>query len=103
MRIKKKKLNMINNLYSKTSVKSFYSLIATFIKKGKKAKALSFFLYVLSCINKQKVEKVSTLAFLQKSLSNIYPEISFRRVGHRKVFYLPKIITEEKKVKIGMN
>lgn len=93
----------MNNLFSKTNIKSFYSLINIFIKEGKKNKALNYFLYILCQINKLKTLKEPALLFLHKSLNNIYPELSFRRLGRRKIFYLPTIITHQKKVNISMN
>lgn len=93
----------MNILFKKSNIKSFTSLIGIFIRKGKKNKALSCFFYILKRINQLKQNKQSALVFLYKSLNNIYPELSFRRLGRRKIFYLPKVITNQKKVKICMN
>jgi ribosomal protein S7 len=93
----------MNYLFSKASVKSFTSLIGIFIRRGKKNKALNYFLHILKRINQLKQIKQSAFIFLQKSLNNIYPELSFRRLGRRKVFYLPKIITDKKRINICMN
>ena len=65
-----------------------------FIKRGKKNQSLNFFLYLLKEIKQHSLKQgknniILPLIFLNKSLNNIYPELSYHKVGHRKIFYLP--------------
>ena len=86
-------------IYTKHNIKCFNSLIGVFIKNGKKAKAFSYVMYALNELHKNTM--TSTLISLMQTLNNIIPILSFRKLGKRRVFYLPKVITVEKGVKIG--
>lgn len=78
-------------------------LINVFIRNGKKTKSIKIFLYLLKELKKKETQ-LAPLTYLSTSLNNIMPELYSSKVRKSsKVFYLPKMITEEKKIKVSLH
>jgi len=106
MRFKEKKIIMKNLETTVVEINAYglSRLITTFIKRGHKAKALKLFLFSLRSLQKKKeTKKIGGLDFINKSLINTIPEVSMMRLRRgSKMFTFPKIINDEKKIKISL-
>ena len=106
MRFKKKKIIMKNleNTFVEINTYGLSRLITTFIRRGHKAKALKLFLFSLRALHKKKeTKKIGGLDFINRSLINTIPEVSMMRLRRgSKMFTFPKIINDEKKIKISL-
>jgi ribosomal protein S7 len=106
VRFEEKKIIM-TNLNNEISIVNSYSLkklISAFVKRGQKAKSLKMFLFTLRALNKKKeIKKISALDFINLSLINNIPEVFMMRLRRgSKMFTFPKIINDEKKIKISL-
>lgn len=82
----------------------FKKLFHSLIKKGKKAKALKYFLIVLKNLKYNEDVKVSSQEIINKSFQNIKPLLYVKKVRKSsKVFYLPKLITTEQKINLSIH
>lgn len=81
-----------------------HKLLNSLIKKGKKATALKVVLSVLSSLKQErKIKDLSPIKIIYSGLQNVKPLLHIQKVRKSsKVFYLPKIITTEKKMKIAL-
>ena len=78
-------------------------LLNILIKKGKKDKALNTLLLLLKNLKTNNIENYSSLEIIYQALVNVKPLLHIQKVRKSsKVFYLPKIITTEKKMSIAL-
>lgn len=79
-------------------------LLTSLIKKGKKNSALKIVLLVLKNLKtNNKIKNISPLNIIYTGLKNVRPLLHIQKVRKSsKVFYLPKIISTEKKMKIAL-
>ena len=74
------------------------------IKKGKKAKALKVFLYLLKRLKYSEIKGLTPIAIIYQSLINVRPLIYVVKIRKSsKIFYLPQIISTEKKINIALH
>lgn len=90
-------------MFVNVNIFALNKLINVFIKNGKKVKSLKVFLYLLKEIKKKRQDNIPSILLINNSLNNIIPELYFNKVRRSsKVFYLPTIISEEKKIKVSL-
>jgi ribosomal protein S7 len=78
-------------------------LLNILIKKGKKDKALRIVLLLLKNLKNSPIENYSSLEIIYQALVNVKPLLDIQKIRKSsKVFYLPKIITTEKKMSIAL-
>jgi small subunit ribosomal protein S7 len=78
-------------------------LLNILIKKGKKDKALKMLLLLLKNLKNSNIENYTSLEIIYQALLNVRPLLHTQKVRKSsKVFYLPKIITTEKKMSIAL-
>ncbi len=81
--------------------KKFFHIL---IKKGKKTKALNM---TLKSFNKLKFNKAINLPMkkiIEKSFKNIKPLLHVKKIRRSsRVFYFPKLITEEQKTSLSLH
>ena len=78
-------------------------LLNILIKKGKKDKALKMLLLLLKNLKNSNIENYNSLEIIYQALINVRPLLHTQKVRKSsKVFYLPKIITTEKKMSIAL-
>ena len=78
-------------------------LLNILIKKGKKDKALRIVLLLLKNLKNSSIENYSSLEIIYQALINVKPLLDIQKIRKSsKVFYLPKIITTEKKMSIAL-
>jgi len=78
-------------------------LLNILIKKGKKDKALRIVLLLLKNLKNSSIENYSSLEIIYQALVNVKPLLDIQKIRKSsKVFYLPKIITTEKKMSIAL-
>lgn len=78
-------------------------LLNILIKKGKKDKALKVLLLLLKNLKNTNIENYTSLEIIYQALVNVKPLLHIQKVRKSsKVFYLPKIITTEKKMSIAL-
>jgi ribosomal protein S7 len=78
-------------------------LLNILIKKGKKDKALRIVLLLLKNLKNSPIENYSSLEIIYQALINVKPLLDIQKIRKSsKVFYLPKIITTEKKMSIAL-
>lgn len=106
MRFEKKKIIMkyLEDTTNDLNIYGLKRLITTFIRRGKRAKAVKLFLFALRSINKKKeIKNITGLNFVNKSLINTIPEVSIMRLRRgSKMFTFPRVVNDEKKVKISL-
>lgn len=90
-------------MYFNINIFAFHKFVNNFIKEGKRDRSLHCFLYLLSKLSNLNPNYNLSALFLEKSLNNIYPEVYLKQMRRsRKTFYLPRVISEEKKIKISL-
>jgi small subunit ribosomal protein S7 len=78
-------------------------LVNILIKKGKKDKALRVVLLLLKNLKNSSIENYSSLEIIYQALINVKPLLDIQKIRKSsKVFYLPKIISTEKKMSIAL-
>jgi ribosomal protein S7 len=78
-------------------------LMNILIKKGKKDKALRVVLLLLKNLKNSSIENYSSLEIIYQALINVKPLLDIQKIRKSsKVFYLPKIISTEKKMSIAL-
>ena len=78
-------------------------LLNILIKKGKKDKALRIVLLLLKNLKNSPIENYSSLEIIYQALINVKPLLDIQKIRKSsKVFYLPKIISTEKKMSIAL-
>ena len=78
-------------------------LLNILIKKGKKDKALRVVLLLLKNLKNSSIENYSSLEIIYQALINVKPLLDIQKIRKSsKVFYLPKIISTEKKMSIAL-
>lgn len=78
-------------------------LLHILIKKGKKNKALTVLLLLLKNLKNSNIENYSPLEIINQALINVKPLLHIQKIRKSsKVFYLPKIITTEKKMSLAL-
>ena len=78
-------------------------LLQMLIKKGKKDKALKFILLLLKNLRYSEIIDYTPIKIINKAIINIKPLIHIQKIRKSsKIFYLPKIITTEKKTSISL-
>lgn len=92
----------IDLLYHRESIRPFNSFLGVFTRNGKKVKAWNFLKGTFRRSAKKK-EPIGNFRFVSKSFDNVYPQLYFRRLGRRRVFYLPRIINDDKRIKVLMS
>jgi ribosomal protein S7 len=79
-------------------------LLHILIKNGKKAKALKVFLTLLKNLKFNENINQSPVDIIYQSLLNVRPLLHLKKVRKSsKVFYLPKLISTEKKTNIALH
>jgi ribosomal protein S7 len=74
------------------------------IKEGKKAQALKIVLIVLKFLSIKKKKKVTGENLVIKALINVLPQVYVEKQRKsRRIFYFPKLIGSEKKIKIAVH
>lgn len=77
-------------------------LLQSLIKKGKKAKAVNFFLATLSRLKKNK-DKFTAYEIIYKSLLNARPLLHTQKIRKSsRVFNLPKVLNEEQRINLSL-
>ncbi len=80
----------------------FKRLLECLIKKGKKEKALLVLLSSMEIIN-QTCENSDALTIIYQSVKNIRPIVNVKKVRKSsKMFYLPQLISSDKKNKLAL-
>ncbi len=78
-------------------------LLQMLIKKGKKDKALKFILLLLRNLKYSEITDYTPIKIINQAIINIKPLIHIQKIRKSsKIFYLPKIITTEKKTSISL-
>ena len=79
-------------------------LLTSLIKKGKKNSALKIVLLVLKNLKtNDEINNIYALDVIYTGLKNVKPLLHIQKVRKSsKIFYLPKIISTEKKMKIAL-
>jgi ribosomal protein S7 len=75
-------------------------ILHNFIKQGKKAKALNFFLSTLFLLKKKRI-KTSSYNIIHKAFLNIRPVLSIQRLRKSSMLVnLPKLLGEEQQTRL---
>ena len=73
------------------------------IKKGKKEKALKFVLTLLKNLKKTQEKSFHVLDIIYQSIQNVKPILYLQKLRKSsKLFYLPDVITNEKKLSLSL-
>lgn len=73
------------------------------IKKGKKNKSLKTVLLVLKNLKHSKIKVLRPYQIIERALNNLKPLLSIQKVRKSsKIFYLPKIISTDKKINMAL-
>jgi len=79
-------------------------LLHILIKKGKKAKALKIFLLLIKNLKTKNIENCTAIDIIYQSLLNARPLVYTKKVRKSsKMFYLPKLISTEKRLNIALH
>ncbi len=79
-------------------------LLHILIKKGKKAQALKVFLLLIRNLKSSQIKNISPIDIIYQSILNVRPLIHIKKVRKSsKVYYLPKLISTEKKINIALH
>jgi ribosomal protein S7 len=82
-------------------LKKFLNIL---IKQGKKAQALKMVLAVLKFLNIQNKKKIRGEEVMLQAIYNLKPQLYIAKERKsRKIFYLPKIISSEKKISLALH
>lgn len=98
MRFKEKKIiKDMNNSYI------LQKLLNNLIKKGKKERALKYFLITLGNLKNNK-QNLTPSNFICKTLLKIQPALDVQRIRKgRRIYYMPRIINTEQKINLAIN
>jgi ribosomal protein S7 len=79
-------------------------LLHILIKNGKKAQALKVFLLLIKNLKSSQIAELSATDIIYQSLLNVRPLIHTKKVRKSsKIFYLPKLISTEKRINIALH
>ena len=79
-------------------------LLHILIKNGKKAKALKVFLSLIKNLKKQNIENLTPVEIISQGLANARPLLDVKKVRKSsKIYYLPKMISTEKRTNIALH
>jgi ribosomal protein S7 len=82
-------------------LKKFLNIL---IKQGKKAQALKMVLAVLKFLNIQNKKKIRGEEVMLQAIYNLKPQLYITKERKsRKIFYLPKIVSSEKKISLALH
>lgn len=74
------------------------------IKKGKKAKALKTFLFLLKELKNKDIKGLTPIEIIYQSLLNVRPLLHVKKVRKSsKIYYLPQLISTEKRINIALH
>ena len=79
-------------------------LLHILIKNGKKAKALKVFLLVIKNLKHKNINGLTPIEIINQSLINARPLLDIKKVRKSsKIYYLPKLISTEKRTNIALH
>jgi ribosomal protein S7 len=79
-------------------------LLHILIKNGKKSKALKVFLILIKNLKEKQLASEGPIEVIHQSLVNARPLLHTKKVRKSsKIFYLPKLISTEKKTNIALH
>ena len=79
-------------------------LLHILIKNGKKAKALKVFLSLIKNLKHKNINGLTPIEIINQSLINARPLLDVKKVRKSsKIYYLPKLISTEKRTNIALH
>ena len=79
-------------------------LLHILIKNGKKAKALKVFLSLIKNLKNSDINGLTPLEIINQGLINARPLLDVKKVRKSsKIYYLPKLISTEKRTNIALH
>ncbi len=78
-------------------------LLHILIKKGKKGKAVNMLLNLLLDLKKHTKTNLNVYNIIYKAFANIRPLLTTQKIRKsKKIYYLPKLIDKEQKIKLSL-
>lgn len=79
-------------------------LLHILIKNGKKAKALKVFLLLMKNLKQKGIDGLTPIEIINQSLVNARPLLDVKKVRKSsKIYYLPKLVSTEKRTNIALH